>query len=100
MAATTVERPAAGRHQQQRDRWRWCFTEICGCGVPLDVLFGPLGMFYSTVSGALIMLAVSIVGALLTAGLSILLTWPACVIWGCVAASNSNSGGPAIYNGR
>ena len=71
-----------------------------GVAFLLTFLFGPLGMFYATVSGAWIMLAVSVVGALLTVGVSLVITWPLCIVWACVAASNSNSGGPAIYNGR
>ena len=71
-----------------------------GVAFLLTFLFGPLGMFYATVPGAWIMLAVSVVGALLTVGVSLVITWPICIVWACVAASNSNSGGPAIYNGR
>lgn len=66
-----------------------------GVALLLTILFGPLGMFYSTVSGALIMLGVSFVLALFTAGLSVLVTWPICVIWGCMAASRS--GGATVH---
>jgi hypothetical protein len=69
------------------------FVPVKNVGVAflLTFFFGPLGMFYSTVTGGLVMLCVSIVAAALTAGLSVLLTWPACIIWGCVAARNYNS---------
>lgn len=53
----------------------------------LTFLFGPLGMFYSTVSGAITMLIVSVLLATLTLGVSILITWPICMIWAAVAAS-------------
>lgn len=56
----------------------------------LTLLFGPLGMLYSTVLGALIMLVVTGVLGFLTAGLSLLITHPICIIWGCLAASGSN----------
>jgi hypothetical protein len=61
-----------------------------GVSLLLTFLFGPLGMFYSTVSGALIMLVVSVMLALITAGLSVFITWPICMIWGAVAASSHN----------
>lgn len=55
----------------------------------LTLFFGPLGMLYSTVAGALIMLAISAVLAFLTGGLSLIITHPICIIWGCIAASAS-----------
>jgi zinc-ribbon domain len=61
-----------------------------GIALLLTFLFGPLGMFYSTVSGAVIMLIVSIALAFITAGLSVFITWPICIIWGAVAASSHN----------
>ena len=67
-----------------------------GVALLLTFLFGPLGMLYSTVSGALIMLAISLFGALIIAiptfGLGLFLWWPAVwltsMIWGTVAAAN------------
>ncbi|GEM_PF-5993719 len=56
----------------------------------LAFLFGPLGMFYSSVAGGLIMLIVSGIIALLTAGLGLLLTWPLCIVWAMIAASGHN----------
>lgn len=53
----------------------------------LTFFFGPLGMFYSTVGGAITMLIVSVLLAMLTLGASILITWPICMIWAAVAAS-------------
>lgn len=61
-----------------------------GLAFLLTLLFGPLGMLYSTVAGALIMLVVSAVLGFLTLGLSLFVTHPICIIWGCVAASRSN----------
>jgi hypothetical protein len=62
-----------------------------GVAILLTILFGPLGMFYSTVTGALVMLVVTFLAALVTFGLGILITWPICVIWGAIAASNHNA---------
>ncbi|MGB3079005.1 MAG: hypothetical protein WBB31_08030 [Saprospiraceae bacterium] len=59
-----------------------------GIAILLLVLFGPLGMFYSTISGAIIMMVVCGIIAIFTFGL--LLTWPICIIWAAVAASNYN----------
>jgi hypothetical protein len=58
--------------------------------VVLTIFFGPLGMFYSTVTGAIIMLIVSIIAAAFTLGFSLFVTWPICVVWGAIAASSYN----------
>jgi hypothetical protein len=56
----------------------------------LTFFFGPFGMFYSTVKGAVIMLIVTIVIGGLTAGLAGLVIWPVCMIWGALAADAHN----------
>ncbi|HEX3549851.1 MAG TPA: hypothetical protein VHT53_05715, partial [Candidatus Elarobacter sp.] len=56
----------------------------------LTFFFGPLGMFYATVPGALIMLVISIVVGIATLGFGLLITGPICVIWAAVATSNYN----------
>lgn len=56
--------------------------------IVLTIFFGPLGMFYSTVEGALIMCVVTFF-AMFT-GVGLLIAWPACVIWGAMAAENYN----------
>jgi hypothetical protein len=61
-----------------------------GIAIILTVLFGPLGMFYSTVTGAIIMIVVSLVVGIFTVGFGLLLTWPMCIIWGAIAASAHN----------
>ena len=60
-----------------------------GLAYLLTFLFGPLGMLYSTVVGALVMLVVSVGAASCTAGLGLIITWPICILWGCMAASSS-----------
>ena len=60
----------------------------------LTLFFGPLGMFYSTVNGALIMTGALFVGAavvfLVTLGIGVLVwvpaVWIVSIIWGCTAA--------------
>lgn len=61
-----------------------------GAAILLTFLFGPLGMFYSTVGGAIFMLFLSIILSVLTLGVSIPFTWLACIIWGAVAADSTN----------
>lgn len=56
----------------------------------LAILFGPLGMLYSTVSGGVVMLIVNIVVGLFTLGFGLFLTWPICVVWAAVAANSHN----------
>lgn len=62
-----------------------------GLSILLTLFFGPLGMLYSTVSGGIIMLIISVVIGFLTFGFGALFTWPICIIWGAVAASRSNT---------
>lgn len=61
-----------------------------GIAILLTVLFGPLGMLYSTIAGGLIMLLISIVLGVFTMGVGSLLVWPITIIWGAVAASSHN----------
>lgn len=61
-----------------------------GTAVLLSFLFGPLGMFYSTVSGALIMCVVTLFAMLATFGAGIVVTAPICMIWAAYAASEHN----------
>lgn len=58
--------------------------------VILSFLFGPLGMFYSTVMGGIVMLIISIVVGIFTLGFGLLFTWPICVIWAALAADKHN----------
>jgi hypothetical protein len=70
-----------------------------GLAFLLTFFFGPLGMLYSTVSGALVMLAGLVIGTvfigIVTFGLGLILYWPlvwvASIIWGCVAAGNQQA---------
>lgn len=65
-------------------------SKSVGIAILLTVLFGPLGMLYSTVTGAIVMIVVGVIPAFCTAGFSLFITWPICVIWGAVAASSHN----------
>lgn len=61
-----------------------------GVAILLAVFFGPLGMLYSTITGALFMIVLTFVLSFLSAGASLLITWPVCVIWAAVAAETYN----------
>jgi hypothetical protein len=65
-------------------------TKSPGIAILLTILFGPIGMFYSTITGAIVMLLLSIVLGILTLGLGLLITWPICILWAALAASSYN----------
>ena len=65
-------------------------TKSMGIAFILTFLFGPLGMFYSTVVGGIIMMIISIPVAIITLGFGLLITQPICIIWGMIAASIHN----------
>ncbi len=64
--------------------------------VILSMAFGPFGMFYSTISGAIIMLVTNLiifVSGFLTWGEGwkyYILSWLICVIWSAIAVSSYN----------
>lgn len=62
-----------------------------GISLLLTCLFGSIGMFYATVSGALIMLVVETIVGICTLGIGLLITHPICMIWGAIAANNYNN---------
>ena len=62
-----------------------------GGAVILALLFGPLGMLYSTVAGAIVMFFVNLIIAIPTLGVGLLLTLPIGAVWAGVAASNNNN---------
>lgn len=65
-------------------------TKSVGLAILLAVIFGPLGLLYSTVMGAIVMFIVNIVVALVTVGFGLILTWPICGVWAAVAVKSYN----------
>ena len=63
-----------------------------GVAILLAMFFGPLGMLYSTIPGALFMLVASFLLGTMTAGASVVVTWPICVLWAAMAADAQNRG--------
>lgn len=61
-----------------------------GIAIALALFFGPLGMFYSTIVGAIIMIIVSATVGVFTLGIGLLVTWPIQIIWAWIAAASYN----------
>jgi hypothetical protein len=62
-----------------------------GIAALLSLLFGPLGMLYSTVVGAFVMFIVNLLAIFGTFGFGLLFTWPLCIVWAAVAANSTNN---------
>lgn len=65
-------------------------TKSIAISLILTFLFGALGMLYSTIWGAIIMIVVSIIVATVTLGMGLFLVWPVCMIWGALSAASYN----------
>ena len=68
-------------------------TKSPGIAILLTILFGPLGMLYSTVGGGCLMTIIAVILAILTfplGGIGAIIIWPICIIWGALAASAYN----------
>lgn len=61
-----------------------------GISFILTFLFGPLGLFYSSVLGGVIMLILGIIIAIITLGIGAILAWLGSIIWGAIAVSSYN----------
>jgi hypothetical protein len=68
-----------------------------GIGLILTFFFGPIGLFYATISGAIIMLIIDAIFAVigfLTLGYSLIVTAPlvnlVCMVWAYVRISSYN----------
>lgn len=62
-----------------------------GLAFLLTLVFGPLGMLYSTVAGAIVMFILASVCIPLTGGLAAIIVWPTCMMWACIAAARRRS---------
>jgi hypothetical protein len=65
-------------------------TKSTGLAVILALLFGQLGLLYSSLLAAAVMFIVSIPVIIFTAGFGLLLTQPICAVWAAVAVSSYN----------
>jgi hypothetical protein len=66
-------------------------TKQVWIAVALALLFGPLGLLYCTITGAIIMMIVSVPLALLFGRASFLITLPICAYWAWRAAREMSS---------
>lgn len=51
----------------------------------LVVLFGPVGLLYTSVRGGVALILVALVGAIFTMGFAPLAVWPVCILWVLIA---------------
>jgi hypothetical protein len=73
-------------------------TKSVGVSLALTLVFGPLGLLYSTVEGALLMI-LSGIGLGIVLGSGALVIWPVSMIWGAIAASAYNQKRITAYTG-
>ncbi len=66
----------------------------------LTFFLGPLGMFYTTIFGALVMSGVTTVVAIVTLFQGLPIVWPLCMIWGAWAGHRKNERQRRIYAAR
>lgn len=65
-------------------------TKNPGTALILTALFGPLGMFYTTIKGGIIMMIINLLLVFPTIGLITVITWPIQMIWVYRATVNYN----------
>ena len=65
-------------------------TKSVALSLVLTFFLGPLGMLYSTIRGALVMIALSIPAFIITFGHAGFFIWPLSMIWGAWAAHRYN----------
>lgn len=63
-----------------------------GLAILLAVLFGPLGMLYATVPGAIVMFLLSLLIVVPTVGVGLVFTWLVGIVWAGIAANSHNRG--------
>jgi hypothetical protein len=56
----------------------------------LTFFFGPLGLFYASVTGGIVMTIISFIVAIVTLGFGLLITGPICMVWAAIATNNAN----------
>ncbi|RUA05143.1 MAG: hypothetical protein DSY43_05255 [Gammaproteobacteria bacterium] len=56
----------------------------------LAVFFGPIGLFYASVVGALVMLVITAIIGFVTFGFGLFIPYIICIIWAIIAVNNYN----------
>lgn len=57
----------------------------------LAFFFGPLGLFYASIVGGIVMLLISFAVAILTLGLGLIVPWVICLAWAVIATNSYNA---------
>ena len=57
----------------------------------LTLFFGPLGLFYASITGGVVMLVGGIVFTIITLGFGLLIVYPICIVWAIVATNSYNA---------
>jgi hypothetical protein len=65
-------------------------TKSVALSLILTFFFGPLGMLYSTIWGAVVMIVLSIPAFIITFGHAGFIIWPVSMIWGAWATHRYN----------
>lgn len=61
-----------------------------GLAVILAFFFGPLGMLYSTVKGAIVMFIITAIATFVTFGVGLFITVPIGVVWSYLSVKKQN----------
>ncbi len=56
----------------------------------LAVFLGPIGLFYASVTGALIMLVITAIIGFVTFGFGLFIPYAICIIWAIIAVNSYN----------
>lgn len=71
-----------------------------GAALVLTFFFGPLGLFYLNVLGAVLATIGTAIVAFFTVGFALFIIWPICMIWAAIAAGKKHQEYDAWKIGR
>lgn len=90
MATQDQQVPASNQPEEKKTIIVVNQQKSVGLAFVLAFLFGPLGLFYATVTGGIVMLIAGAIIGLVTFGIGLIFVWIGCVIWAVVAVNNAN----------
>ena len=61
-----------------------------GAALILTFLFGPLGLFYASIIGGIVMLILTVIIGILTLGVGFFFGWFVSIIWAAIAVNGHN----------
>jgi len=65
-------------------------TKSLVVAILLAIFLGPIGLFYASVIGALIMLAITAIIGFITFGFGLFIPYIICIIWAIIAVNSYN----------